>query len=426
MLNFLKFVFLVQLLFFSSYLYAQNEPYSLESLIRQALSSYPSVLSRQASKDAAVSDVDSAKLRFLPSPSISTQINQVTYSGAEPANLPGKTYTITQPLFLDGGLIAGYRKAKARLSAADYSILEAREDVAKRLVTYYSDWLRAWLKIQALEENLRLHEKLVGTITRRFQQGVAASADSDLAISRLEQAKSDLESQYSAEENALSSISEMVGFKVIRSQLSAKISTSLDIPKRREGAEKAIANSVTIERLKYEAESANEEAAETKALALPQASFQVQRQIGNPTIPGIKGYDLYGFVVSYAPGGGLSSLASANAAKERARAAFLQVDAAKRDLSDRLNSEYNEFEFSKLKRDSLKRSSALTSDISESYDRQFLVGRKSWLELMNAVRENAQTLASLADAEASILGASRRLSIYINGSLQFEDLASSK
>jgi adhesin transport system outer membrane protein len=173
MLNLLKFVFFLHLLSFSSYLYAQNESYSLEGLIRQALSSYPSILSKQASKDAAISEVDSAKLKFLPSPSISTQMNQVTYSGAEPANLPGKTITISQPLLLDGGLVAGYRKAQARLSAADYSILEAREDVAKRLITYYAEWLRAWLKIQALEENLRLHEKLVGTITRRFQQGVA-------------------------------------------------------------------------------------------------------------------------------------------------------------------------------------------------------------------------------------------------------------
>jgi len=407
---------------FSIKSHAQSQALSLEFMISQALRTYPSILSREASKEAAESDVISAKLKFLPSPSISTQMNQVTYTGTDPSNLPSKTITISQPLYMGGALMAGYKKAGARLSAADYSILETREDVAKRLVTYYVEWLKSWTKIQALEENVKLHEKFVGIINRRFQQGVAASADADLAVSRLEQAKSDLDSQYSLEDNALNSISELVGSPVTRAQLIPRMALPVVVPRRKDGIEKAISSSVSIQRLKFEAESAQEEATEAKALALPQASFQVQKQIGNPTIPGMKGYDLYGFVLSYAPGGGgLSALASANAAKDRARAALIQVDAAKRDLADRLNSEYNDYEFSKSKRDSLKRSSDLSAEISASYDRQFLVGRKSWLELMNAVRENAQTLVALADAEGSVLGASRRLKIYIDGSLQFDD-----
>ena len=52
--------------------------------------------------------------------------------------------------------------------------------------------------------------------------------------------------------------------------------------------------------------------------------------------------------------------------------------------------------------------------------RQYLVGRKSWLDLMNAVRERAQTKVQLADAEGSLVAASRRLMVYIDGTQQFE------
>jgi adhesin transport system outer membrane protein len=35
--------------------------------------------------------------------------------------------------------------------------------------------------------------------------------------------------------------------------------------------------------------------------------------------------------------------------------------------------------------------------VSGSYERQFLAGRKSWLDVMNAARELAQTETQLAD-----------------------------
>ena len=89
--------------------YAQSA-LTLETLIRQALSSYPTVLSKQASRDAAQSDLTAAKLKFLPNPSISTQRNQVAYSGQPTSSQPATNITVNQPLFLDGGIIAGYNK----------------------------------------------------------------------------------------------------------------------------------------------------------------------------------------------------------------------------------------------------------------------------------------------------------------------------
>jgi adhesin transport system outer membrane protein len=209
---------------------------------------------------------------------------------------------------------------------------------------------------------------------------------------------------------------------VRRADLLGKLETRLNIPPKADGIQKSLTNSVTIQRYKFEAEAADAEAKEVRAQALPQVSFQAQRQIGNAYLPGAQGYDMYGLVLSYAPGGGISSIASASAASDRARAATMQVEAAKRDLTDKLNAEYNEHDFALLKKESLQRSVDLSGDISASYDRQFLVGKKSWLDLMNAVRERAQTRVQLADADGSLIGSSRRLLIYINGTQQFDSV----
>lgn len=395
---------------------------TLDELIYGALQTYPTILSKQASKEAASTDVTAAKLRFLPNPSVGTQRNQVAYNGQSSSSLPATNVTISQPLFMGGGLIAGYNKADARLSAADFALLETREDVSKRLITGYTEWLKAWFKIQALEENVKLHEKFVGLITRRYDQGVASGADKDLGNSRLNQARAELDTQRSIEESTLSTISELVGMPVRRADLLGKLETRLNVPPKADGIQKSLANSVTIQRYKFEAEAADAEAKEVRAQALPQVSFQAQRQIGNAYLPGAQGYDMYGLVLSYAPGGGISSIASASAASDRARAATMQVEAAKRDLTDKLNAEYNEHDFALLKKESLQRSVDLSGDISASYDRQFLVGKKSWLDLMNAVRERAQTRVQLADADGSLIGSSRRLLIYINGTQQFDSV----
>lgn len=393
---------------------------SLDDLIRQSLASYPSILSKQSSRDAAKTDLTAAKLKFLPNASFNTQRNQVAYSGQNLSNQPATSITVSQPLFLDGGIIAGYNKADAKLSAADFAVLETREDVSKRIIGAYTEWLKAYFKIQALEENVKLHEKFAGLITRRYEQGVASGADRDLGISRLMQAKAELDTQRSLEETALTSLSELVGEPIRRQDLAGTVAKPVPIPSRSKGITQALTQSVTVQRYKFEAEAAEQEAKEIRAQALPQVSFQAQRQIGNAILPGAQGYDMYGLVVNYAPGGGFASVATASAAFERAKAATLQVETSKRELTDRLNADYNEYEFALLKKESLQRSVSLTGDISASYDRQYLVGRKSWLDLMNSVREQAQTKVQFADAEGSLLGASRRLMVYIDGTMPFD------
>ena len=395
---------------------------TLDDLIGQALASYPTILARQSSKEAAKNDLTAAKLKFLPNPSVSTQRNQVAYTNNSLTNLPATNVTITQPIFMGGGLVAGYNKADARLSAADFALLETREEISRRVIVAYTEWYKAHLKILALDDSVKLHEKFVGQITRRYEAGVASGADKDLGVSRLMQARADLDAQHSIEESSLTTMSQLIGQSIGRADLIAAIPKPASIPKRQDGIFQALSISPSIQRSKHEAEAAEHEAKEIRAQALPQVSFQAQRQIGNTYVPGYPGYDLYGLVVSYSPGGGFSSVASTNAAFERAKVSTMQVEISKRDLSDRLSADYNEYEFSQLKKESLQRSADLSTDISASYDRQYLVGKKSWLDLMNAVRERAQTRVSLADADGGLLGSSYRLAIYINGTRQFDEV----
>jgi outer membrane protein, adhesin transport system len=59
----------------------------------------------------------------------------------------------------------------------------------------------------------------------------------------------------------------------------------------------------------------------------------------------------------------------------------------------------------------LNASMEATVQVSESYDRQFLAGRKTWIDVMNAARELTQTQIQIADILSAQTVASWRLAI---------------
>jgi adhesin transport system outer membrane protein len=50
-----------------------------------------------------------------------------------------------------------------------------------------------------------------------------------------------------------------------------------------------------------------------------------------------------------------------------------------------------------------------------SWDRQFLAGRKTWVEVMNAARELAQAQTTLAEVDATYVAATWRLAVLSEG-----------
>jgi adhesin transport system outer membrane protein len=53
-------------------------------------------------------------------------------------------------------------------------------------------------------------------------------------------------------------------------------------------------------------------------------------------------------------------------------------------------------------------------DVYESYERQFLTGRKSWLDVMNSARDLQQARLQLADVTAGHLTLGWRLFVQLN------------
>ena len=57
------------------------------------------------------------------------------------------------------------------------------------------------------------------------------------------------------------------------------------------------------------------------------------------------------------------------------------------------------------------RATASSELVTDSYKRQFIAGRRTWLDVMNAVRESMSAALTGADAELGALAAYSRLAI---------------
>ena len=385
----------------------------VDDLIDDAFQNYPGIKSKQMTQKSAEKEVLAAKLNFLPAVTVSAQPATRIYYGDSPSQNhksdPVTVISVKQPL-LGGGLYSRLQMSKAKKSMADWMVEEARRDVAVRVVNAYAQWYAAHKKLQASNESVIAHEKFTELITRRMSSGVSTQSDVNQSLSRLGQARAEQASYRSAEFSALVALNQLVGRQLGREMLSQSITADTKLPN--DIIAQALAVSPTIHRLEYAAQAAEHQAGVTKAQAYPAISLKAERTINSVTNKNYGTVDTVGIVAEYSTGNGFSSLVQGSAASDQYRAALLDVDTARRDLVVQVNQDVSENEFAKVRRESLAKTAQLTQEVSESYDRLFRVGKKSWLDLLNAVRERTQTLTSLADVEASLLATNRRLKIY--------------
>ena len=102
---------------------------------------------------------------------------------------------------------------------------------------------------------------------------------------------------------------------------------------------------------------------------------------------------------------------AAVARREAVRLLRLQ---AERDLRERVTLDWNDWQASRERLRNAEFTRALSSEVSESYARQFTAGRKSWIDVLNAVRESTQSELTADDAQAQMVAASLRLRVLTN------------
>lgn len=376
---------------------ASSAALTLDEGLRLAVSSHPTVAARRSEREAAGMRLEAAEWGRYPALSAQYATDQA-----------GRRFTtarLEQPLWTGGVITGQIDGAQAGVRGADASLTESQQEIMLRVVTAFTELGRVHARQLAAQANVAEHERLAALIARRVSNEVSPASDGVLASARLAQARAELTQLDALAARARSALSQAVSRDV--HEIALPSPRTLGYPSLTLTIEAAQAFSPALRRLSAEEEAAGAEVAVRRGATRPRVVARYDRTFGGREVEG----DQFFVAVEFQPGAGLSSLSAVREAEARRNAARLAREGALKDLLDSVNADWADMESLGRQARDLRAQVDSTTSVFDSFVRQYAVGRKSWLDVLNAQREASQARYALADTEWGALRATLRLQL---------------
>ena len=271
--------------------------------------------------------------------------------------------------------------------------------------------------VLAFEKSRDMHARLLALVERRTRQGISAKADVSLALGRLSSIEADLASAQSQRDSAIAKLQLLTGRRVHTGSLERAVShpppkTPADLQALLTAAR---AKSPQIVKAHAQLELAAAETDIAEAKFSPEVHLRAEQQYGALDSSGRASDSRIYLSLSTAFGSGLSSFSGVEAARARVRSAREEIQTQQLALNEQIQNDTTLARAVGRRLISLERARDSAARITASWERQFLAGRKQWLDLMNAAREEAQTEVQLANTVATEKLVSWRLAILTRG-----------
>ena len=386
-------------------------------LLNLTFDNNPSLQSQASLVRASRAEVKGANWQFYPTPSVS--VEQVSASNQDTSyNKDSRviTFRLQQPLWTAGRLTAGVGRAEAASAVAMAQMEETRLQLALRTIQAWGEWRAGHQKLIAQRESLQTHQRLVALIQRRVEGGVSAVADEVMAQGRLEQTQSELALAQAQQVSALARLEQLTGQRIEGAQLEGlDIGAIEPIEPIESLLERAWRNSPTALKLEAQMRQQEMDVQIRKAQLMPEVYARAERQQGSFSSSGLSSANRFFIGLSATPGAGLSAVSGVDAANARLQALQGDIESARRALAEQLSLEHVSARSQQTRRQSLVAGLRSIQAMVASWDRQFLAGRKTWVEVMNAARELAQAQTTLAEVDAAYVAATWRLAVLSEG-----------
>jgi outer membrane protein, adhesin transport system len=377
-------------------------PPELAAAATKAVNANPSMRAARISNRAAATDVRSA--RWLYGPSVSVQAfafeggSAIVRDDRLTANL-----TVDQPIWQGGRIGGTIDRARAAQRQSEAVTDETGQDISERVTNGYFELVRALERVRALDTGLEEHRNLVGSIERRVAQEVSPAVDLELARSRTNQL---IEQQVTARAQAganLEQLRVLLADPAFAPEASPRYDPALHHPSEAGAIEAATTCSPTRRRLQAEALVARADRRLARADLLPRLSAQ----FSSNEVTG----ERVGLAFSASTNGGLSQFEAERAARLREQAAETRVGAVDLELQTALAADFAENRAARDRIATSRTAAESARAVTDSFQRQFVVGRRNWLDVLNAALEAVQAEIAVRDAEVSAMASAARIAL---------------
>jgi adhesin transport system outer membrane protein len=399
---------IAKIVFFGIFIHAMQaaNAQQIAVFITQSITKHPSVSAAQSAIQESQFGVSAAQKQYWPTPSV--LLEQVNPSNADPSYAVGgvsQVYRLQQPVWTWGRIGAGVDKSKLQASVAEVNLLEARQTVAV-------DTLQAWLdfngsndKLGVIERSLRKYNELRELVQRRIEKGASAPSEISTTQARVGQAEVQRVAFQTSLAMAKSRLQQLSGISPSPVPLPASLSTWAPVP----SLDEVLAFSTAVQKAQLQVQVAEAEVSVKRAQALPEVYARLEHQ-KYPN--GLNASRVFvGLQSSF--GAGLSNIDEAAALAKRIDTLRADEEAKRMEMAQQFEAIQLSLKQAQEGLPAIERNVKATMESLDSMERQFLTGRRSWLDVLNAVRETLQSELELVDAKVAIVRAQWRLALLV-------------
>lgn len=377
----------------------------LERLLTAAARQNPLVLAARGNAEALAEDYRASRAGRLPSLGMSS-----TTTLGEPAT----TLTLSQPLFSSGRISAEIDAAEQRAALGESDVAAQVQELSLQLVDAWAETARQQAMGAVHRETLDALRDYRAMMERRVARAVSSQSELALVDSRVLSAEAEL-----ARSDRMLRIGQQQLESLARQPVALPGDLAFDV-----GLLSARSSLAGPEAVAAAVESAPGVVRARQALAVAEAQTRVVKAgrgvevIGRIeqrlTGPDELGDETVGYVaLQFAPGPGLSTFSRTRAARAEEGAARYRLDGAREEARTALVQARERLVLELDRAEKLARNAATLRELLASYERQFAAGTKSWLELLNTLREVAASRQGEVSARVDAVAAHYRLGLYL-------------
>jgi adhesin transport system outer membrane protein len=371
----------------------ESKTFSIERLVHEARRINPELHALALLGQAAQQDLNRAWKEYLPAPGVSIQ------AGAEDQQV---VFSIRQPIWSGGRISENIELSKEKKTFTSIQTQQQQFVISQDILENIEVALKSDAQINIYEGGLTQLNSLLEMMSRRISSGVSPENEISIVRSRISSMQTTIASLQASKESALDRLTLLTGLPIETSYL--QIPHPDELPphpseKDSDVIATAIAFSPNIKLKKSQHRQAVHTTKITEASFLPTFYAEGQYSLNNGSKHG-DGRIFFG--LDYSFNGGLSEIENTLAAQAKTQSAAHEVSVAERNLRAELLTELNSYRSLKNYLNGAQSGLTSSSEVLNSYRRLFLIGEKSWLEVLNAVRENIQIETLLSDAEIKV------------------------
>ena len=381
---------------------------TLDELRAAARNNHPAIKSARLGVDAAGKEVDAASARYLPSLSIVLE-----GGGKDLVAEPSRYLRLEQNVWDGGATAAGVDLAKQSAELARSRVPEQEQDIDLQVISAWQTLQSANGRVVVADRLLKLLSDHEAMMTRRVQSELSTQVELQLVQAQVMQAGLDRRKALLNASLAKLRLEQLTGIEGLRNTLSSPASEG--VPDRFAAEAQAfqgtdwaaLANrQPTVRRAEKELLAAQSRIETKRSELRPQLYARVDRGLGS-------GGTTAAFVgVRYSTGAGFAASSEVDALIARAASLEGARDAARLEVLQTMLNDADEIQENLQRSKSLVVSVESSRQIHESYVRQFTAAKKSWLDVMNAMRELSQNEYALNDVQHNFFGLLQRLRVY--------------